>query len=168
MTAMRISAAAVTLYPAALCLQAQSAFAFPGGGVDDDTETIVILYMLLFVLFMLPTIVAFARGHPNRWPIAIINVLFGGTGLGWLGSLVWAFQAVHRSPTGNHGGESGLNLFANDVQTVRLQPPQPITVSTTDIDELSARLLRLRALQANGALSTAEYDALKREAIYGR
>lgn len=163
---MRITAPVLNMLPVVLCVQARPALAFPGGSLDEDAETAVILFLLLFALFMIPTIVAFVRSHPNRWPIAIINVFFGGTGVGWVGSLIWALQAVHRSPTGNHGGESGLNLFANDIRTAPVNAPRPLVA--TDIDMLSARLLRLKALQENGALSMAEYDSLKREALYGR
>ncbi len=42
---------------------------------------------LLIALYFVPSIVAFRRQHPNRWPIFVVNVVFGGTGLGWLGGL---------------------------------------------------------------------------------
>lgn len=134
---------------------------------DGNIDTVLLILFLLVLLYPLPAIVGFVRGHPNRWLIALINMVFGGTVLGWFGSLIWAMQAVHRSPTGNHGGESGLNLFANDVQAVRLEAPglQP---AAAGIDDISERLLRLKTLHDRGALSPAEYEAFKREAIYGR
>lgn len=35
------------------------------------------------LLYLLPTLVAFCRRHPNRWLIAAINSVFGLTALGW-------------------------------------------------------------------------------------
>ena len=61
----------------------------PQGSNDDMVVGIILL--IAAVLYFIPTIVAFARHHPNRWIIGVINTVFGGTGLGWLGSLVWAF-----------------------------------------------------------------------------
>ena len=43
---------------------------------------------------MILTIVAFNRGHRNRWVIMIINIVFGATLLGWLIAIIWAFNKV--------------------------------------------------------------------------
>lgn len=141
-------------------------FARPASASDGNIDTVVLIALLIILLYPMPAIVGSVRGHPNRWLIALINIVFGGTVLGWFGSLIWAMQAVHRSPTGNHGGESGLNLFANDLQAVRLEMPGPQPAAS--IDDISERVLRLKALHDRGVLSLAEYEALKREAIYGR
>lgn len=81
--------------------------------------------------YFIPSMVAFWRRHPNRWPILGINLLFGGTGLGWIGALIWALHAVHKSETGSDGGESGLNLFVNDVKTIRMEPARSGLGTTT-------------------------------------
>lgn len=54
----------------------------------------VILILLVILLYLIPTFIAFNRGHRNRWVIMIINVVFGGTVLGWLIALVWALNVV--------------------------------------------------------------------------
>jgi hypothetical protein len=54
-----------------------------------------------------------------------VNVAFGATFIGWVGSLIWAFHAVHK-PTvkgRSHGGESGLNVFINDHLEAPHSPP---------------------------------------------
>jgi hypothetical protein len=43
-------------------------------------------------------------------------VAFGGTIIGWGIALVWAMRAAHRVGSTSSGGESGLNLFINDVK----------------------------------------------------
>lgn len=126
---------------------------------DDDGMTFMVTLLLTCALiYILPSIVAFSRGHPNRWLIFAINIVFGGTGFGWLGSLIWAFGAVHRSPTGNHGGESGLNLFANDTVRVEARVQPTLLYAYSDpADEL----VRLKRLFDAGAINEREYQSLR-------
>lgn len=42
------------------------------------------------ILYMVPSMISFLRGHHYRWVILIVNVLAGWTGLGWIGLLVWS------------------------------------------------------------------------------
>ncbi|WP_375451452.1 hypothetical protein [uncultured Devosia sp.] len=85
----------------------------------------------------------------------------GGTAIGWLGSLVWAFQAVHRSEGGSHGGESGINLFANDAVIVR---EEPRSLQPADNDP-AEKLQRLTHLFDGGSLSAEEYAAMRRPIV---
>lgn len=154
----------------------------------DNTAMMLTIYLVIaaiaFLFYLIPTFVAFSRKHPNRWLIAVINVAFGGTVIGWFGALVWAMSAAHLSPTGSNGGESGLNIFANDPVTVRVardiepfvssastpfvQPtsgPQPSSRSTggppkPGIDTIG-QLERLTALRASGSLNDEEFAAMK-------
>lgn len=128
---------------------------------DSDALTAFdVLIMLVVTIYFLPTIIAFVRRHPNRWPIFIINVVFGLTVLGWLGSLIWAFGAVHLSPTGNHGGESGLNLFVNDPARRETTMTRPISATPLP-DDPADELRRLKALHDAGALDEGEYQRLR-------
>lgn len=115
-------------------------------------------------LFVVPSIIAFRRGHPNRWPILAVNICLGGTGIGWAAALIWALYAVHRSnePGGSHGGESGLNVFTNDVRRVHLitltaDPSRPLLTTGAMVAEIE----RLKALRDAGHLSEAEFTGLK-------
>jgi Na+/proline symporter len=66
-----------------------------------ESDTIWILLGLLAVLiYMLPTIFAFNKGHRNRWVIMIINIVFGLTLLGWLIAIIWAFNKVDNPKKG--------------------------------------------------------------------
>ncbi len=109
--------------------------------------------------------IAFARKHPNRWLILGVNVCLGATGIVWFGCLIWALQAVHLSnDDGSDGGESGLNLFANDETRVRVVGLEPIATSfladvrSTDHIE---KLTQLKKLRDDGALSEEEFSLLK-------
>lgn len=49
---------------------------------------------LVCVIYPLPSIIAFAKRHRNRWVILVINIAFGATVIGWLIALVWALNKV--------------------------------------------------------------------------
>jgi len=128
---------------------------------DSDALTVIdVLIMMAVTIYFLPTIVAFARRHPNRWPILIINTVFGLTVLGWFGSLIWAFGAVHLSPSGNHGGESRLNLFVNDPARREIAVTGPIPATPLP-DDPADELCRLKALHNAGTLDDGEYQRLR-------
>jgi uncharacterized membrane protein YqaE (UPF0057 family) len=54
-----------------------------------------ILVMLLGI-YLVPTIVALARGHSSTAAVIIINVFLGWTLVGWVLALAWA--AAHFTP----------------------------------------------------------------------
>jgi hypothetical protein len=45
-----------------------------------------------FVLYFLPTIVAFGRGKRDAVSILVLNLLLGWTAIGWVIALVWALR----------------------------------------------------------------------------
>tara|TARA_R110002110_G_scaffold88700_4_gene231078 strand:- start:4099 stop:4512 length:414 start_codon:yes stop_codon:yes gene_type:complete len=130
----------------------------------SESSFLLIILVGLFI-FVSPTVIAFARKHPNRWLILGVNVCLGATGIVWFGCLIWALQAVHLSnDDGSDGGESGLNLFANDETRVRVVGLEPIATSfladvrSTDHIE---KLTQLKKLRDDGALSEEEFSLLK-------
>ena len=50
----------------------------------------LLLIVLIFALYFLPTLVAFLRQHKNKLAIFLLNLLLGWTVLGWVVSLVWS------------------------------------------------------------------------------
>jgi hypothetical protein len=59
-------------------------------------ELIVVLFLWLFViaLFLLPFIIAFARGHNYKW---IILILCFVPVFGWFVAFIWAVWPSHKS-----------------------------------------------------------------------
>lgn len=49
-----------------------------------------------FVLYFLPSIVAFARSKRDSGAILVLNLLLGWTAIGWVIALVWALR--HDAP----------------------------------------------------------------------
>ncbi|MGP2490709.1 superinfection immunity protein [Mesorhizobium sp. PUT5] len=143
----------------------------PAAAQDDDVVATVLGFLLVLVIlgvvYFLPTIIAFHRQHPNRWVILILNVVLGGTIIVWLGCLVWAFKAVHLTddPSGSHGGESGLNIVANDVKRVRLEALPPPLPPPPDNTDLIGRLERLKRLLDDGAIDAAQFRRMRNKII---
>jgi hypothetical protein len=121
-----------------------------------DLAFVAIVFLIIGLVYIAPSIVAFRRNHPNRWIILVINIAFGETIIGWGIALVWALRAVHRPGSTSSGGESGLNLFFNDVRKVQLVEPPPLPQTTT-----GQELERLHDLLVRGAISQVEFDGLK-------
>jgi len=157
------------LTPVGLALSVSLVTVMPATAQDDTGSVVLTIYLIFAVFYLIPTFVAFWRRHPNRWVILILNVMLGGTGIVWLGCLVWAFKAVHITddPSGTHGGESGLNLVANDVQRVRIEglpPPLPPKVDNSDpID----RLERLKRLLDDGVIDVEQFHRIRNRVIGG-
>jgi len=60
------------------------------GGQMLGNTTNVILLVIIVALYMLPTLAAFARDHPRRGAITLLNILFGWTLIGWIVLFMWA------------------------------------------------------------------------------
>lgn len=132
---------------------------------SDDTALVIFLgigLLIAGIIYITPSIVAFRRNHPNRWIILVINVAFGGTIIGWGIAMVWAMRAAHRVGSTSSGGESGLNLFVNDVKKIQLVDPPPLP-GTSPVQELE----RLHDLLVRGAISQVEFDGLKAKLLSG-
>jgi hypothetical protein len=74
--------------------------------------------------------------------------------------MIWAMRAAHRVSTTSSGGESGLNLFVNDVKKIQIVDPPP-PPQTSPVQELE----RLHDLLVRGAISQVEFDGLKAEML---
>lgn len=61
---------------------------------------LVILLIIVFIPYFLPTIIAIGRRKANVMAIALVNVFFGWTIIGWFVALVWAAsrQVVDQQP----------------------------------------------------------------------
>jgi hypothetical protein len=48
------------------------------------------------LVYVLPTIVAITRRHPDVWEIGLLNILAGFIGIGWIIALVWACRTTSK------------------------------------------------------------------------
>jgi hypothetical protein len=81
----------------------------PGSQPPDDIALLISLtigFLIVGIIYIMPSIVAFRRNHPNRWIILVVNLAFGGTIIGWGIALfgqcvprtVWAPRAAAANP----------------------------------------------------------------------
>ncbi|MBN9603752.1 MAG: superinfection immunity protein [Afipia felis] len=126
----------------------------------SDALVIITILLVFIAIYGAPSFVAFRRHHPNRWLILLINTVFGGTIIGWGIAMIWALRAAHRPGSTSSGGESGLNLFINDVKKIDVVDPTPIPQASA-----AQELERLHGLLTRGVISQAEFDSLKAKTL---
>ncbi len=132
---------------------------------NEEIGLLTIIGVAMFI-GALPVFIAFLRGHPNRWLILVLTVVAGATLVGWLIALIWSMNAIHRSrgPIAN-GGESGLNLFANDipVRVIRFEAPQLASPDRkgAPVEAVAGQLERLAQLHQTGWLNDTEFASAK-------
>lgn len=120
-------------------------------------DTFVLLFLIILgLIYIIPSVIAFSRGHPNRWIILLVNIVFGGTILGWGVALFWALRAFHLDAGESSGGQSGLNLFVNDVKKV-----EAVSSAGLSGSRFADELERLHQLLLRGAISQPEFDGMK-------
>ena len=59
-----------------------------------DVVASILITLVFFVLYFIPTLVAYKRKHHNRMAITVLNIIFGMSGIGWGIALVWALTRV--------------------------------------------------------------------------
>jgi hypothetical protein len=69
-----------------------------------ETVSWLIVLGTTAVLYLLPTLVASRRGHPNAGPIAALNLLLGWTGVGWIAALIWSGMPCEQAVEGGLAG----------------------------------------------------------------
>ena len=57
---------------------------------------LLIALLMVLMLYLVPSVIAFRRQHPKRWLLLLANVFTGFTVLGWILCFVWAFSALQK------------------------------------------------------------------------
>lgn len=76
-----------------VCLVAGAALMFVGGIHSNDSFTVpglLIFVVGVALLYFFPLLIAACRGHRNTFGVALLNVFFGWSLIGWVGALLWA------------------------------------------------------------------------------
>ena len=58
--------------------------------------TIIAIVLIALAVYMLPSVIALARGHRNKGAVVAYNILGSWTIFGWFVALVWA---IYREPS---------------------------------------------------------------------
>lgn len=59
----------------------------------------LLVLVVVAACYMLPTIIAFARGHASKWGIAACNLLLGWTLILWIITLIWSLSNKGQAQT---------------------------------------------------------------------
>lgn len=131
------------------------------------------LIILAIYIGFLPAIVAFQRHVRDRWFILALNILLGGTGIGWIVALIWAYRAStsDEQTGGDRRNAAGLGLFMQDIRALPVfhqpwaEPLRPPTGSAHTTEQVADAIERLSELMAHGYLSADEFRKLKERII---
>ena len=126
----------------------------------------LLLAAIAIAVYFLPTIIAVKRQHAYKGIIAVINIVFGLTGIGWAGALIWAIFPAEKSlidpfvgnPTGTGIRNAGDTFGAKKVGEERGYIAEK---------RLTEELDRLIQMKGNGDISETEFQELKRKLISG-
>ena len=62
-----------------------------------DAISGLLVAIVTFIVYFVPTIIAYNRNHHNTMAIAVLNLIFGFTGIGWGIALIWSLTAVRET-----------------------------------------------------------------------
>jgi hypothetical protein len=118
-----------------LCiLMAIAALMSLAGKIDWTIPGYIAFFGLALLVFLIPSFVAVSRKHPHwRWIVAA-NIIFGGTGLGWLACFCWAYWKPNpqfaipvRIDSGQSSSSDGRNAALQLDELMRLKQAGLIT-----------------------------------------
>ena len=52
---------------------------------------VLLAFILGLLIYFIPTFIAFKREHAHKIAILVLNLIAGGTGIGWVAAFIWAF-----------------------------------------------------------------------------
>lgn len=100
----------------------------------------IVAVVASIVLYFLPTIIAYKRGHANKAIILVIDLVLGWTFIGWAGCLVWAFIDTDGSSAKNITRNIGGNRYEDLAKLQKLKESGAITDAEFEIEK--QKLLR--------------------------
>jgi hypothetical protein len=120
-------------------------------GLPGTTEILLILIAAFpfFILYLLPTIIAYLRKKSNLTIIFLVNFFLGWSLVGWIVSLIWALSSE------------------NTFHKVEVKNPIPHLVEKSrshqeiSFDEKLKTIQKLKELLDSGVLTQAEFEEQK-------
>lgn len=112
--------------------------------MDETTYLPAVITAVCIVVYVLPALTAFRRGHPSRWTILVVNLLLGVTLLGWIICLCWARADLPQK-----------------APTRRSVPRTNAYHGPTAARQDEESLLQLKALLKDGIITESEYDLMR-------
>lgn len=117
---------------------------------------LLILGIPLLIIYFVPSIIGFSRGHTNSAAIFILNLLFGWTFVGWIAVFVWSLTSTGKQTI----------IVKNNFVTSQENTPTPDSTKEakkpddTYFDRIE-RLQKLKQLLDSGVLTQEEFISEK-------
>ncbi len=124
----------------------------------------VILALPVAAIYFYPSILAYQRENRYRKPIAVVNLFFGWTVIGWAGALAWAYWPDKDDNVGNNV----QSIVSSSPPVEQAEPTvtealEPQTQSSTE--KRLAALEHLAKLHESGVLTDAEFEVEKKRIL---
>lgn len=59
----------------------------------------ILVFLFILAVYLIPTIIAFSRGHASKWGIGVLNIVLGWSLIFWVVALIWALSNKGQSQT---------------------------------------------------------------------
>ena len=132
----------------------------PGG-----SEWLLLILLLGFPLYFLPSIIAKTRNNSNTTAITLLNLFLGWTVIGWIAALIWAFTSGSKqAPTIVVHNTS--QSYSQEYKAENLQPKQQMHTDVSSTKLLTQQdkidhLRQLKQLLDEGVLTNEEFNSQK-------
>ena len=58
-----------------------------------------LVFLFILAIYLIPTIIAFSRGHASKWGIGVLNIILGWSLVFWVVALIWSLSNKGQSQT---------------------------------------------------------------------
>jgi hypothetical protein len=58
--------------------------------MKEAFDVYTLIFLLIVPMYFLPALIAFGRGHHQRFAIFLLDLFLGWTVIGWIAAMVWA------------------------------------------------------------------------------
>ncbi len=96
------------------------------------------IFAVVAAVYLIPLIIAYKRDHEYVALIALINIFFGWTAIGWVGTLIWAIVGTTKGD---------------------------IKESSAPRMDVADEIKKLNDLKNDGALTSEEFDMKKQQLL---
>lgn len=59
----------------------------------------ILVFLFILAVYLIPTIIAFSRGHASKWGIGVLNIILGWSLVFWVVALIWSLSNKGQSQT---------------------------------------------------------------------
>ena len=99
---------------------------------SESSVKVIFIVVIAIGIYIIPTIVACKKGHPQKLAIALLNIFLGWTFIGWIGCLIWSVIMPN--------GIEKKNKYEDLEKLTKLKDAGAITQEEFEIEK--AKLLR--------------------------